>query len=157
MTAQDGGEFAVAVRVRGSVAFDRASLQVDEPAFSDPRPRVARRLRPSLCQERTIAHFNQQEQVGGERIGAGVEIVPRPEHGEVWLRLGVVGQLDRVLHAHDCPVAEGPDQEAGQAVHGPSVEAADRRHGHNLPINEFDTVVSGENPDLDHCDDSRPR
>lgn len=59
----------------------------------------------------------------------------------VRLRFSAVIQPDRVSHPHACPPGDRPHQQGGHLINGKGVAGPDRRHLHQLPFQQLDTVI----------------
>jgi hypothetical protein len=83
-------------------------------------------------------------------VCVAVLVLARPAHGDIRLWFPQVVQHDRVLDPDDDPLAEGCGQEPVQGLHAAAVCRADRRHLDDLPAEQLDPVVFGEDAGLGH-------
>src|SRR5207237_115757 len=79
-----------------------------------------------------------------------VEIVTRPQYGEIGLRLTVFIETYGPLHENDCLLADGFDQCVRRTRNRAIVRRTNRAHCDDLAIDELHSVTRVKNPGLDH-------
>ena len=77
-----------------------------------------------------------------------IKILADTQHGEVWLWLRVVGQLNGVLDAENGTVSNLTTHERIQPFDNRSMAWSDRTHGAYLAVYQLDTVIFSEDPRL---------
>jgi hypothetical protein len=62
------------------------------------------------------------------------------------LQLVLTRERERILDGDICALAQREHQHRSQLIDGPRVGTTDGRHPHDLPVDELDAVVFGEQP-----------
>ena len=83
-------------------------------------------------------------------MGAGVKVLVWLEDCDIRLRLGVVGQLNWILHAYDSAVAQLATEKSVNPHDDGSVTWTNRTHLTDFTIDQLDAIIFAKNANFSH-------
>jgi hypothetical protein len=125
--------------------------QVDEPDLANPDPRVERDLDAPIQPKGGVGDLDEQQHVGRLRMAGPVKILPRAKQQHVGLQLAVEpGERDGILDAHMRPIPQARYPQASEAIHRAGMLHADRLTDDDVPMDQLEPVVLGQDAGLAH-------
>src|SRR5579875_3092912 len=127
-----------------------AAVQVNQPDLWDGVAGIERQLDRAIDLAGALGNLHQQEDVGRPGVPSRVEVCPRDQEHQVRLGLVLLVKLKRVLDTHLRIAPKGANEKVGQAYDAGGVAASDGGHLDDLPGDELEAVILGEDASLDH-------
>src|SRR5213593_4599155 len=139
----------VRVGRRHAVDVHTVRHQIQDPGLGDGGARVERHPHPAVYGQTRVCHLDEEQDVGRHRVRRRVKVRARTQQRHIWLGLGVLfRELDGVLDLDNGALVQPRRPETVETVHRAGVARADRLAHDDLPGDQLDRLVLGEDSGL---------
>jgi len=140
-TLTTNGFLPVAFVCRIAVGLHTLVLDIDDPYRRYTGAGIRAELDVTVVSQGRISQFDDQRRVTGDGNAPTLVGHLRAQQHEVGLRLGVVGEPNRILYRYDSRLTRRPYKPLGLAIDHPGMGRADGRNLDEFSLDEFDPAV----------------